>query len=174
MLKHEKSRLWTVARDSVQQCFPNFRNWEFDTEAYTSYFGKRKGRMKNWIGKNEVKVLHHVNSKNPTYITQALDYFAKQTARAIEDETIAKENDNHTISVPFLHSSILQHIDMYTDKYYDDLIPLMQFDDEKCCKMKPDPDETVFVSCCLLLWYIVHRKQLMLSFLTHLLFFNLL
>ena len=155
MLQHENSKKWTRGRDSVQQCFPTFRDWEFETDAYhTDYFRERGKVAMAWMGKGNMKKLGKINTPNTVSdVDQALTLFADKTALAMQ--TLSEENsDNHTITVPYLRSDILMHSYMYIDKYYDDLREYMQFDYDNCCKLKPDPDESVFVSfvvcksCC--------------------------
>jgi hypothetical protein len=52
---------------------------------------------------------------------------------------------NPAISFPFLYADMMSFLDHVPDRYLDDIQKSFVFDTEKCCHLKPDPDESVFV-----------------------------
>jgi hypothetical protein len=87
--------------------------------------------------------LYYVNSTD--IVDDSLDAFMEMMQ--LYNQTLAgfqvpKSKYSH-ISLPFLISRNLQFFVMM-DRYYDELIPLFEFDHAKCCAESPHPSETVF------------------------------
>lgn len=144
MLNRQAASKWRRARDSVVKCFPTFRKWKFQTEAHSKYLTKRKLAQKKLLGER-TKLLNGINRReNRGLIEQALQEFSNKTAMAMQ--SLSSENENHTITIPFLHANEMLLTDLYVDKFADDLRQYLQFDYDSCCKLRPDPDESVFVS----------------------------
>lgn len=109
---------------------------------------------------NEIKLLllGGINAKdNPTGVAKSLAQFAYMTkimkmAEANAGEAINidsnKEDDNGDsgIRIPFLYADLISQTDIFVDTFYDDIRRYLRFDEETCCKQKPYPAETVFVS----------------------------
>lgn len=148
MLQRQNANKWRRARNSVVGCFPTFRDWNFETEAFTNYFKMdRVADRKKWFGMEGDTLLNQFNAKgNPEMVEKSLAFFANLTAAAVQNETMSAANDNHTITMPYLHARAMLSTDFYVDKFYHDLREYMRFDSEKCCKLRADPDESVFVS----------------------------
>ena len=115
----------------------------------------KEGRQKQ---KRPMLLLDGINDKSADedVIRKALQSFAAMTKNASWTEPVVMNvadsggdnasSNSTTISMPFLYADLISQTDIFVDKFYEDLTSYLRFDYENCCKLRPDPDESVFVS----------------------------
>lgn len=86
--------------------------------------------------------LSGVNSRSSSRFERALHTFVNYTSHH------PLHRRNSTVSFPFIYSTFMASYDFVVDRYLDGIRDLFELDQAKaaCCSLKPDPDETVFVS----------------------------
>jgi hypothetical protein len=100
-------------------------------------------RQKEMLGDLHENALH-VKRTDTLDIERSL--LSLNNVRRWTNFTNAKHGDSPNISFPFLVVEAFSMFDVLVDKYYDEFRRLFDFDEGACCKLKPDPDESVFVS----------------------------
>ena len=134
VIRHQEVRKWKRGAAALQKCFPITRDWDFSA-GNVPEVDAALAEQRAWVlGKQ----LDEVNNRDLDEVQQALQTFVE-----LQRHERARP-PNTTVSFPFLYSDQLK-CDSYVDRYYDDLRRLFAFD-PACCKLKPEPDEVVFVS----------------------------
>jgi hypothetical protein len=131
---------WKAAQDAIRACFPKLKRYNFK-EANTDAFlvWKKKLATLNLS-------LSDVNSRNATRFERAVHAFVNYSYTS--HDPLPLQPQNSSISLPFLYSKAMASYDFVVDRYVDDIRVLFELAQSKgdCCSLKPDPDETVFVS----------------------------
>jgi len=138
ILRHQVHPKWKAGRKALQQCFPNTRSFDF-AAGNTPEFEQRRDEQTTVFGGPDP--FAGVSSSEKAVVESALRKFIKlkSNKRSRPAETIGN------ISLPFLYSKAFVTANFWVDLYYDDLRHFLRFD-PACCRLKPDPDEAVFVS----------------------------
>ena len=131
----------------LQSCFPNLSKLDFEQGDSSYFLFRPTNRVQvDWLTPQQKSALDQVNGKSlPLYdlITNETMHTALQTFRnLLEDPSRPLPPGN--ISVPFLLSKTLAS-NYLVDRHYDEIREFLRLN-ETCCKLLPDPDETVFVS----------------------------
>jgi hypothetical protein len=144
-----KNYRWTKPkpREELETCFPNLRGMDFQ-QGRGSEATLRAEQQQNWLSAKQINMLRRINrhqgiGNKEALLQEGLEYYLKLLA----DPTRPSVPENATITVPFLSSTTLSST-FVVDHYYDEIRDFVTFDDEACCAMVPDPDESVFVSTC--------------------------
>jgi len=132
VLRHQERPKWVKGQRALQECFPVTARYDFGA-GNTAIFQERDKEQKEWLGSS----LDNVNSLNESQVSETLQYFV-----GLNQSTVDNIHDS-TIRLPFLHADLLVAYDHWTDKFYDDYRDIFRFD-PSCCKVLPDPDESVF------------------------------
>jgi len=155
----------TVA-DSFIDCFPKLRRLDFERGFTREFEEKQKQQQDKW-GLEISRMLdigaHTRYPRDLPKLDQAVKLFVNLTlihtasapaastaAQSTTDLQLDRQTQNHTtllpISLPFLYVNAMVSRDIIMDEYFDDVWELFEFDYDRCCKLRPDPDESVFVS----------------------------
>lgn len=129
----------------VHQCFPNLRQLNF-TQGNSLRYDQTLSRQIELLGGLHQKVLH-VKSTGTSDLLRSLSTLSN--VRKWNNLTIDRKDDeeeSNGITIPFLLVEVFSMFDILIDKYYEEFRRLFEFDAEACCKLKPEPDESVFVS----------------------------
>lgn len=139
VLRHQEHAKWVRGRDAIAKCFPNARGWDFEA-GNIAEFTERQEEQTKWL-KPELASAPAGKTKDE------IDSFLQEllVLRGHEKARPAGKDNNRTISLPFIYANSLDEWTVFTDRFYDELRKLFRFD-ESCCKLKPDADESVFVS----------------------------
>jgi hypothetical protein len=143
--------MWEAAQDTFRACFPKLSGYTVKQANNETFLSRKKEQAKFKLS------LSGVNSKDASRFESALLGFVTFTSRR------PLQHENSTITLPFIHSTAMSSLDFVMDRYVDDIRDLFQLDQAKaaCCSLKPDPDETVFVSDTSVLFF--QRRPLKLS-----------
>jgi hypothetical protein len=126
----------------LDRCFPYFRRYDFRVGNSQEY-DRRVLQQKNWSLAATIRVAYVDRSPLLSEVRQALEQVKALSSLTQEDKPTVP--GNASILVPFVETSSM-NANPFLDKYYDELRQYLFFDDTACCKLLPDPDETVFVS----------------------------
>jgi hypothetical protein len=124
---------WQRARSDIHACFPRLSMHSFQ-KGNTNEFSVRR-RQLNQTAFN----VSGVSSDDPTEVDASLLRFANYTRHH------SFRLPNPAISFPFLYADRMSFLDYVPDRYLDAIQEWFVFDHVKCCHLKPDPDESVFV-----------------------------
>lgn len=99
-------------------------------------------------------LLNGINVKDdPLAVTKTLDVFKNMTKRKFMYNNNINNNNNEDdeeedqrITIPFLYADMISQTDIFVDTHYEQIRNYLLFDYDSCCKIIPEPDETVFVS----------------------------
>ena len=130
--KRWKHGNWKVrTMQPLQKCIPISRNWDFETAYKPEVEILSQEQVQRWpfLEKAPYKTEAEVNE----YLSKFKEILLSGEARP----------PNDTISFPFIFADNLAWEGPHADRYYDKLRQTFQWD-PACCKLKPDPDETVF------------------------------
>lgn len=140
VLRHQDHTKWISGMKDTKKCFPKFRYWDFELGNGPNY-DERLEQQKRWLeGKSALLQLTTARSEDVDESLSTLRTIL-QTERNFTDLT-----NSRNITLPFLLADHLALIDLWPDRFYDDYRDFFEFDYKACCKVKPDPDESVFVS----------------------------
>ena len=148
VLRHQDHNKWLTARAATQDLFPFTRTLNFE-EANTDEFNQKLKIQQDWLGSTDSVVLDGINYDNVTDPNTQPMQAALQLVvdRAIMPPSHSAGGDDGVISLPFLYSTAFVTTNVFVDRYYQEYRDLFQLDTSKC-HLRPDPDETVFVSVC--------------------------
>jgi hypothetical protein len=179
---HQTRDKWQLrARKSLLKCFPFSRQFHFDhggvdgkgrgknggiTNGIHDEFRSKLALQESLFGKNayhgvkdsEEKVSlaleKFINDARGTGMNVASRTLLNSTSTSTRTIVIQSAKTNETISLPFLHSNFMIHIEFdkgsrsFLQRFYAQYKKLFQFnfDDPLCCNPNtiPDPDESVF------------------------------
>eukprot|EP00934_Nitzschia_sp_Nitz4_P005665 Nitzschia sp. Nitz4//scaffold18_size181773//62632//63963//NITZ4_001912-RA/size181773-processed-gene-0.12-mRNA-1//1//CDS//3329540002//5655//frame0 len=141
---HQPHPKWTKGRNEMLQCFPKFKDWNFDRDQSWAPLEERKQQQNEWLPQARQDVLKHVDD-DPTKGTAFNDSLM---AYLEEYQRLDKPHglQGSDISLPYLSTS--SYISsFFLDRYFDRIRELLEFDTStksRCCAILPDEDETVF------------------------------
>jgi hypothetical protein len=153
ILRHQLRGKWVRGRDDARLCFPSsLGRFDFELGNGPDF----DARLAQQTQRQWMEQFQGVNI-DPKHVQGALDNFTRITTaqRLIDGANFArlKNKSNSSIhslvSLPFLLSSTMAgppNFAEFVDDYYHGIRRLLQFDEQACCALKPDPDESVFVS----------------------------
>jgi hypothetical protein len=184
VLRHALDRKNLRTVQDLKACFPFFRSRNFEEANTPLFDQRMLEQSKLLLGDEDLRDLLTATFApetggayrflQPNVVIDALGRFASFTAqhgvaspssetaastvapssltnRSIEDE---RQQEEPTISLPFLYVSWLYIADTFKDDYMDDFLSLYAFQattninsSSQCCAVLPDDDETVFVRC---------------------------
>jgi hypothetical protein len=153
---HQNRDKWQLrARKSLQKCFQFASGLEFEHDGNREECNAKMTLQESWFGKNPYGGI--ISSDES--VSLALEEFINDTqiprvgTTRTSNATIAS-GTNDTISLPFLHSNFMVHIEFdkgsrsFIQRYYHKFREFFRFDFEEptCCnpQTRPDPDESVF------------------------------
>jgi hypothetical protein len=157
----------------IQKCFPKLRHLDLRRGNTMEYDQRLLQQQQQWWNDDTVQAALHVTSSRAEDVAKSLSTLrdllqhhnrnaTNQTrivdAGGFHNGTIDSNNSTintnitnyseYTISLPFLTvEGDMVVVDAWADRFYDDFRDVFQFDYEACCKLKPDADESVLVSC---------------------------
>jgi len=153
VLRHQSHPKWIYGRDAIQKCFPKLREYNFSA-ANTNAFEELAREQERLLVKGKwdparLKLDSDQDDKNT--LNDSLLYWKSildsPSLASIETDAAAG------ISFPFLSVASWCPLDML-DQYLEQIRSFFEFDKKVCCRIQPDPDESVFVSTvCSLLPY---------------------
>ena len=138
-LRHQDHNKWVRGRNDLLQCFPNTRQYDFselNNDDYNEIYKMQQDFIK--------RVGDQINADNGnlTQIRDGLELFVSQVAeRHIQ---VYNNASKRNISLPFLYGDRIQQMDPLNDMFYSQLKSFYRFNYTSCCKIKADPDESVF------------------------------
>jgi hypothetical protein len=148
VLRHQAHPKWILARKSIQKCFPNLRQFDFEA-GNRPEMKEREIQQKLTFGYKSFGLILNEKVHNETRTMQVLD-----NLQALVNQTRGNSNSNMpmmmmepgaNIRVPYILAD--QMVDLsFLDRFKDDFWEFFQFDDQRCCAQLPEADETVFVS----------------------------
>jgi len=145
-LRHQEANKWVRGQSDLKRCFPNTNQFDF-SEANNKEFEDIWKMQHQLFGGDErvgaASPFNEINtySYNEQQIVAGLKSF---TSAAYERHSLLyNAASKRNISLPFLFSSRFQTVDPLSDKFYDEHRQFFRFHDS-CCKLKADPDESVF------------------------------
>jgi hypothetical protein len=139
-----------AATSYLRECFPRFRN--FQTNVLHN-LGNQWEAQEDWLGEGvaawlRIRKAEHTEPESLDesfrFLQQAL--LQKMTTDPASNSSETKNAQGWVVlSKPFL---LVQRMHNYhfLDEHYDAYRRLFEFDETKCCKNLPHPDEEVFVS----------------------------
>jgi hypothetical protein len=140
VLRHQEHSKWIGAMRDTKKCFPKLRGFDFTLGNGRNY-NERTAQQDQLLGAKSA--LLRLTTARVEDIEETLS-----TLRGIlQSETnVTVQGNSSNITLPFLLVDRLAAIDVWADKFYDEYRQIFEFNYKECCKAKPDPDETVFVS----------------------------
>lgn len=139
---------WRNVKKVFQSCFPKLEKWNLQELEEDNTFRPTIRLQKDWLNNSNYKIaLDQVNGQPlPLYQHITADSMQKAlgTFAALWQDPSRPQPPGNKISIPFLMTTTLAS-NFLTDRYYDEIRELFSFN-QSCCKLLPDPDETVFVS----------------------------
>ena len=142
VLRHQDAGKWVGARTATQKCFIKTRDMDFEA-ANTKEFNLLKASQDKWLGTTNSTFMYITNSHEINEIEESLAFW-KYLLDGAEPPVVELSNPS-PVSLPFLH--VQQYItNSLLDLHFDHIREFFQFDYERCCKLRADPDETVLVS----------------------------
>lgn len=161
----EDSPKWKPTSETLRQCFPNLRSWNFDRGSTWREFYDSDRQQRQWLPPLTRKYLGYINGRpwqgvisrrdpqpaepqdwNRTLsILQTLWHRVDRPASKVFSPSFSQSGstNNDMVSMPFLLSESLENT-MVVDQYLDHLRNLFQFDFGSCCgDQSPDEDEVV-------------------------------
>jgi hypothetical protein len=127
-----------------QQCFPSLRSLHLHGNTMKEY-EERLVQQQEWLGKDLQEQLHVRNSRVDD-IEQSLTVLNNILQWTNRTEISSKYHANNNISLPFLTvEGDFVLVDALADKYYHVFRNFFLFDYSNCCRLQPDPDESVLV-----------------------------
>lgn len=147
VLRHQSHPKWVFGQDSIQSCFPKLRHYNFsaaNSEAFDQLAARQDGILleKQW---DPVRLKLESDQDDKYTIKESISYWKK----ILESPTLVAELEQDSagtaVSLPFLTVASWCPLDLL-DQHLDEIRSFFEFDKATCCKIQPDPDESVFVS----------------------------
>jgi hypothetical protein len=144
VLRHGSKREWPGkflrVKPDIDRCFPVLRKFDLGQANVPEFDSRLEEQEKLGWMQDFSKI-----NQNPSSVLPALANFT-QIATNFRQDT-----GQSAISMPFLLSDSYVGFSgfiEYADEYYEELRRIFEIDEkiEACCALRPDPDETVFVS----------------------------
>jgi hypothetical protein len=141
VLRHQLRPKWTNAKKDIDNCFPVLRKFDFSA-GNSPEFDTRLAEQQTQGWMNDFNKIN----ESPQAALRALANFSNIVS------TLRQDTGESPISMPFLLSdsfvTSLSNFIEYADDYYDELRHVFKFNERSdvCCALRPDPDESVFVS----------------------------
>ena len=153
VLRHQEHPKHRRAQNDVQKCFPVTRPMQFSGGNFVGFEDVLKRNNEEFRG-----TFPDGNITQIRLSLQLLKEMVKNNANQTDNQKMQQQivpESNASLfmsnwSVPFLHTREMTMGGFFMDKYYDDFRSYFFFDEASCCKIKPNADESVFVSNCLL------------------------
>jgi hypothetical protein len=140
VLRHQIASKWTRARDSIKECFPKLRHFDF-AAANTVAFDELAEEQAQQLKAREMdRMMLEDNSR------YSMD------AKLSSWKSLLLESPQHDVNltadtVSFPYFTVKQHCGhSLVDRYLDQIRSFLEFDSKACCSLLPEPDESVFVS----------------------------
>jgi hypothetical protein len=139
-IRHQDSNKWIRGQRDLQRCFPTTKQYDF-SEANNDEFADISKMQNQLFGGGASSPFNEINSGDKQKVAVGLKAFtsAAYERHALVYNAASKRN----ISLPFLLASHFQLVDDLADQFYDENRQFFHFS-ESCCKLKADPDESVF------------------------------
>jgi len=138
-LRHQDHNKWVRGRNDLLQCFPNTRQFDF-SELNNDEYNEIYRMQQDFIKRVDDQI--NAGNGNLTQINDGLQLFVSQVSeRHIQ---VYNNASKRNISLPFLYGNRIQQMDPLNDMFYNQLKSFFRFNYTSCCKIKADPDESVF------------------------------
>lgn len=134
VLRHQQHPKWVHGRNSIQDCFPKLRHYNFSA-ANTNAFDKLVLEQDRTLREDSARLKIVGDQDNADTVEDALLYW----------RSMLESHVDNGMAAPFLTVAKWCPPEMI-DRYFDQLERFFEFDKIACCKTLPDPDESVFVS----------------------------
>jgi hypothetical protein len=145
VLRHQLRPKWVNGRDSIKACFPKLAHFNFsaaNTDAFDKLAREQDElltRQREW---DPVRLKIDSDQDNADTMEEALLYWK----RALESNIDGVPSPFLTVATWWCPPDIIdQHLDLIRDFF--------EFNKLACCKTLPDPDESVFVSASIILYF---------------------
>lgn len=129
----------------AHQCFPNLRQFNF-TQGNTPEYDQSLSRQMALLGEQLADALHVKHPATSEFEKSLSTLNMVRQWKNLTANLTENGYNPYSFNIPFLLVDVFARFDVLVDKYYDDFRRWFEFDVEACCKLKPDPDESVFVS----------------------------
>ena len=151
IFRHQLHPKWTRARNDLERCFPKLREYNFSAANNNAFdeYAREQDRILIHGGWDPAKLKLNSDFDNTMSVQNALAYWKHILNSSSSIPTI---NDTLQVTFPFLSVAVWCPLDML-DQHLDEIRDFFQFDTSSCCRLRPDLDESVFVSaaidaCC--------------------------
>jgi len=150
-LRHQDHNKWVKGAADLRRCFPNTKHYDFgegNTDEFVRIFNQQNevfGVTGRWpqYGVNPFSGINDV-SEDPMVRQKArTEAMHRLVEKVGTNHAIIPTTNDKNITIPFLFADHIQTLDRFVDQYYDELRHYYRFDNS-CCKLQPDPDESVF------------------------------
>jgi len=136
-IRHQDKDTWINGYLDIKRCFPKMKKWDFSF-ANTDEFAIAHDQQIKWLDSIGIKE-PETRGKN---LNKFINYYSSIAKNTPPDNI--STNINGTSAIPHLLVSRTTEINYFIDKYLAEIRDLFEFNHDKCCRLKPDPDEAVF------------------------------
>lgn len=130
----QPKRKWKSSRDNIQKCFSSFKFVNF-TEANSDTFDELEASQNQQLKERNLTNLDDIEG-----VHKALSLWKT----LLDTKELNASSGVDSVSIPFFSVSKFVKWDAI-DKRLDEIKSFLAFDREACCRIIPDPDESVFV-----------------------------
>ena len=142
LIRHQENTIkWKGVASSLKQCFPSTRSFNF-SQCNTAEFLLKQNEQAKWLGKN---AFAGINGAAEAKVRSALAQFVEQSRARQRHGNQSSTLDEGQISMPFLYANSMLRRGLFLNRFYNEIRQFLAFD-PSCCKLLPEPDESVFVS----------------------------
>jgi len=137
-IRHQEKDKWVRGYSNIQRCFPKMKKWDFSF-ANTDEFSIAHEQQNKWLDSIGIK---EPEAKGRKKSKDWVDYYTDIVNNAPPESLTTHINGK--IAIPHLIQNRSSVATEFIDKYLAEIRDLFEFDHNKCCRLKPDPDEAVF------------------------------
>lgn len=130
--QHQNHKKWVRGRDDFIKCFPNLRNFKFDGGVHDSAFETARTRQEAWLSKQDQNLLKDARRPGIQLVKRLLKN---------PNSTMATTDSDY--SVPYLMTTAFSRFEVLQPAYYEPIREFFRMDEEICCKLQPEPAESV-------------------------------
>ena len=143
VIQHQNSSKWVRAAKNMQQCFPHFRSLDFAAANTPDFEETLEQAQTRWLGNDHASrlLVHHQGGFPDMKMVRASLTYWRSLIDGKEPPNVNLGNPL-PVKMPYLTVSAYSPTS-FIDWYLDDLRELFAFDYKACCKLRPDPDESV-------------------------------
>lgn len=146
-IRHQDNSKWVKGYHDLQKCFPNTKQYDFseaNNDQFDEIYKTQQTLIKGGGGRKDPPPFNDINAQhgNLAQIKAGMQSFVSKVAE--HHGQIYNKASKRNISIPFLYANRIQDMDPLNDMFYNQLKSFFRFNYKACCKIRAEPDESVF------------------------------